>query len=263
MYIYQSFEEVFSIKNAVLAIGTFDGMHLAHRYLVEKVCQEAKAIGGSSVIVSFNLHPQKTLANDKTREILTTKEEKMEIFNEIGVEHLIILDFSPRISNMSYIDFIHFLRTEIDIRKIILGYDHHFGKNREGCYETLLPFLEKLNFEVERIEKQTIDGINISSSSIRNAILCGDVETANKLLGYTYSFRIYIVKEEEMNNPIYFYEPHKILPKNGRYIIKVKKEGTNLYLVAKKPTVFTIDMICGESGVYRVEFFKLENLHNP
>ena len=200
MNIYNSFDTVPQIENAVLALGTFDGMHLAHRRLAEKLCQDARGIKGNSIVVSFLAHPRKTIAKNYNHGVLTTPSEKTDIFAQIGLDNLIIMDFSTDIANMSYIEFIDFLQKKIGIQKIILGYNHHFGKNREGCYTTLLKLGKERHFEVEKFEKQTIDGLDISSSSIRHALSCGDIETANKLLGYNYSICIKTHYNENEDN---------------------------------------------------------------
>jgi riboflavin kinase/FMN adenylyltransferase len=246
--IYNSFASVPLIENAVLALGTFDGMHLAHRYLVEKVCQAAKDIDGNSVVVSFRSHPRKTILEDFHHGVLTTPSEKTDILAEIGLNNLIIMDFTTKISTMSYIDFIHFLQTKINIQKIVLGYNHHFGKNREGCYATLLNLGKELYFEVEEIEKQTIDGLDISSSSIRHAIHCGDIETANKLLGYNYSIDLQIFSDKSE----IFFDKNKLLPQNGRY--KIKIEGCDFFLTVKNSHL-SIDNNIG-IGINKIEFIQ-------
>ena len=253
MKIYKSFDTLPQIENAVVALGTFDGMHLAHRHLVRNLCQTAKAINGNSVVVSFLSHPKKTITKNYNHGVLTTQSEKADIFAKIGLDNLILVDFSTEISNMSYIDFIHFLKRKIDIKKIILGYNHHFGKNREGCYETLLPLGKELNFEVESIEKQTIDGLDISSSSIRQALSSGDIETANKILGYNYSICVTTLYEKNNENHTFFFDTNKLLPKNGRYTVKIDEVYFNA--IIKQPE-FTIDAINKENGVYIVEFIE-------
>jgi riboflavin kinase/FMN adenylyltransferase len=187
MNVYTSFDSVPFLGNAVLALGAFDGVHLAHRHLVETVCQLATDADGNSVVISFCSPPRNTLLEDFHPAVLTTQSEKIALLAQTGLDNLITMDFSPEISNMSYIDFIHLLRTKIDIRTIVLGYNHRFGKNREGCYASLLDLGKELGFDVEMIEKQTIDGLDISSSAIRQALRAGDVERANRLLGYNYS----------------------------------------------------------------------------
>jgi riboflavin kinase/FMN adenylyltransferase len=151
---------------------------------VEKVCQAARLRKGNSVIVSFLEHPKKVISENFNHGVLTTQSEKIDILSEIGLNNLIIMEFTSEIANMDYADFIAFLQTKIGIQKMVLGYNHRFGKNREGCYATLLKLGKDLHFEVEEIEEQTLDGQPISSSAIRHALHCGDIETANKLLGY-------------------------------------------------------------------------------
>jgi riboflavin kinase/FMN adenylyltransferase len=243
--IYTSFDAVPLIENAVIALGTFDGMHLAHSHLAEKVCKDATTHNGNSVIVSFLSHPRKTISEDFNHGVLTTQSEKEEILTRIGINNLITIDFSTEIANMSYIDFIQFLKTKIDIQKIVLGYNHHFGKNREGNYDTLLPLGKELHFEVEKIEKQTINGIAVSSSSIRRALNSGDIETANKLLGYNYSICI-----QALYGKISLAQ-NKLLPQNGHYAVKI--DDRNFVLEIQYPHIL-IDF--KHNGFYKVEFVK-------
>jgi riboflavin kinase/FMN adenylyltransferase len=249
MNVYNTFDAVPPIEKAILALGTFDGMHLAHRHLAEKVHQEAKIADGNSVIISFRIPPRKTILEDFNNAVLTTQNEKTALFAETGLNNLIIMDFTPEISNMNYADFIEFLQTKICIRKILLGYNHHFGKNREGCFATLLPLGKERHFEVEEIEKQTINGLSISSSSIRQDLRCGDIARANKLLGYNYFISIQAVCEE--NNAVvkFLFDSNKLLPQNGHYAVKAN--GTNLILTVEYPHLLIEGL---ESGFYKIEF---------
>ena len=254
MNIYTSFDTVLWIENAVLALGAFDGMHVAHRHLVEKLCQDAKQNNRNSVIVSFSSHPRKIISEDPSQAVLTTQQEKLEILAEIGLNNLIIMDFTTDMANRNYIDFIHFLQTKIDIRKIILGYNHHFGKNREGCYDTLLQLGNELHFEVEQIEKQTIGGIPISSSSIREALYLGDIEAVNKMLGYNYSICVQIVYDKNNYQNAIFFDNDKLLPKIGRYIVKI--DGCNFFLTVKHLHLSIDSIDDKEEGIYKVEFIQ-------
>jgi len=245
MNIYRSFDAVPPVENAVLALGTFDGMHLAHSHLVEKVCQEAKNIGGQSVIISFLTPPRKMISADFNHAVLTTQDEKTAILSEMGLNNLIIIDFTPEISNMNYADFANFLQTKIRIKKVILGYNHHFGKNREGNFAVLQQLGKEQGFEVEEIEKQTIAGLTISSSAIRQALQCGDIATTNKLLGYNYSIGIQVL--DGKNN--FQYDKLKLLPKNGRYAVKINAE--NHILTVEFPCLRVDNLGVGE---YKIEF---------
>ena len=244
---YKIFDEIPLIKNAVIALGNFDGMHLAHRHLVEKVCQGARAICGNSVIISFLPPPRKTVSQKNTPCVLSTEQEKGFMLSKIGVNKLITMKLTPEISNMNYIDFIHFLQTKMDIKKIVLGYNHHFGKDREGCYETLLPLGKELHFEVEKIEKQTIDGLDISSSAIRYALHCGDIETANKLLGYNY----YIFLRTTNKKKEIRFDRNKLFPKYGRYTVKIDEQ---YFTSTVEQHFIAVEGLGKEYERYRVEF---------
>lgn len=256
MNIYTQFDAVSSIENAVLALGTFDGMHLAHRHLVKRVCQNATQRNGNSVLVSFRTPPRKTISADFHHGVLTTQNEKTEILTKIGLNNLIIMDFTAEIANMGYREFIHFLKTKIDIQKIVLGYNHHFGKDREGCYETLLPLGKESNFEVESIEKQTIDGLDISSSAIRSALHCGDIETANKLLGYRYAICIQARYDEKTQKSEISLDHHKLLPKNGRYLVEI--DGESFVATVHQPHL-SIGGMWKNDEEYRLEFVSMKS----
>jgi len=246
--IYNNLDNVPPIPNAVLALGSFDGMHLAHRHLVERVCTAARQIHGNSVILSFFLHPRKTISKDFNQGVLTTQEEKIDILNKMGLRNLIFMDFTTDIANMNYIDFIVSLRKKMNIKKIILGYNHHFGKNREGCGATLLSLGKELDFEVEEIEKQTIDGINISSSSIRDMLSSGNIQTANKLLGYHYHLSVQTNDGKEM----VLSDKDKILPANGCYSVLIDGLKSCLSIQSQNLDIDSVNNL--KNGIYKIEF---------
>jgi riboflavin kinase/FMN adenylyltransferase len=174
------------IGKAVITVGTFDGMHIAHCTILDEVVQLAKKLEGKSVVVTFANHPRTVIDTGFQIKILTLPEEKNIFFQKIGIDIVICIDFTPNFAKINYSDFIKSLVTKIDIRKFVVGYNHNFGMNQEGNSYNLKEMGVLYDFDVVEISQQTIDGIKISSSNIREAINAGNLNLANKLLGYNY-----------------------------------------------------------------------------
>jgi len=183
---YHNIESMPFIENAVVTVGTFDGVHLAHRAILEKVVRLAKEIKGKSVVITFLSHPKKVIAPDFEDNVLLSMDKKNALLQKIGIEIVIYLDFNSMLAKTYYYDFIKSLVSKMKIRKMVVGYDHHFGKNKEGNIHTLKEISHLYGFEVIEIPKIEIDGMEISSSRIRELIKAGELNLANKLLGYKY-----------------------------------------------------------------------------
>jgi riboflavin kinase/FMN adenylyltransferase len=184
--VYSNIESIPFIEKAVITVGTFDGIHLAHRAILDKVVRSAKNIHGKSVVVTFTNHPRTVIDPDFQIKILTPTEEKNNFLQKIGIDVVIYVDFTPVFAKTDYSDFIKSLTTKIDIQKFVVGYNHNFLKNKEGNIHNLEKMSLIYGFEVMKVPQQTIDGIKISSSRIREAINADDLNLANKLLGYNY-----------------------------------------------------------------------------
>jgi len=185
--VYRDIESISFIEKAVVTVGTFDGIHLAHRAILNEVVLLAKNIEGKSVVVTFANHPRTVIDPDFQLKILTTPEEKNIFLQKMGIDIVIYVDFTPSFAKINYSDFIKSLTSKIGIQKFVVGYNHNFGKNQAGNSYNLKEMGTLYNFEVIEIPQQTIDGIKISSSSIRKAINEGNLNLANKLLGYIYN----------------------------------------------------------------------------
>ena len=225
MNIYTGIDQVPSIECAVVSVGTFDGVHGAHRIILEEVSHLAKSISGQSVVVTFSSHPRLLIDPDFDIKILTTPQEKNQLFEQIGIDNVIYLDFDRNIAKMSYVDFIDMLSSKMNIAKIVVGYDHSFGKNREGNFLKLNQLAKTHGFDVVEISKQVVQGKDVKSSLIRNAIKQGDILLANQLLGYNYKMELSVYSIEKDNILLRMNHSEKLLPCDGIYTINIERNN--------------------------------------
>jgi len=242
----QEFKE--NKHTSILTIGTFDGVHIGHQKIIERLNQSKTRELDSSVILTFFPHPRKIVMNGYEVKMLNTMEEKVQLLDKYGLDHLVIEPFTKDFSQLSALDFTrNVLVDQLCIKKLIIGYDHHFGKNREGDFDQLKAFGELYDFEVEEITAQEIENVSVSSTKIRKAIEAGDIEKANAYLGYHYLLSGKIVKGEGLGRKINFptinlhiKEAYKLIPKNGVYIIKLHRNNQILFGIMNiglRPTV--------------------------
>lgn len=231
MKVYHHLEEVPAINNLVITQGTFDGVHLGHLKVLKKVVESAKSLGGESMLVTFYPHPRLVLyPSDNSLRLLNTIQEKAELVKKAGIDHMLVLDFTDAVSKLSPLEFVRTILVEkLGVKRMVVGYDHRFGKNREGSFEDLLGFGEMFNFEVEEIPASEIEDIAISSTRIRKALLGGDLELANGLLGRSYGFSGTVIHGKKLGRTIGFptanikiNDSHKLIPATGVYAVKVK-----------------------------------------
>jgi len=187
--IYNCIKDFEPVKNTVVTIGTFDGVHLGHRAIFNKMMQEAAKIDGETVVITFYPHPRIVLGLDSSKlKFINTQEKKINRLEEAGIDHLIIVSFTKQFAGISSYDFIKdFVVEKINPAKLIIGYDHHFGKNRRGSFDQLAELGREFGFSVEQIGEQKINDMPISSTKIRTLLEAGKVSAANMLLGYEYS----------------------------------------------------------------------------
>jgi riboflavin kinase / FMN adenylyltransferase len=232
--VYRNIDDFSPVPNTVVTIGTFDGVHAGHRVILDRVKQLAGEINGSSVIITFNPHPQKVLhPEEKNIFVLNTVEEKTELIRKNGIDHLIILPFTKEFASVSYLDFIkNILVDKLKVCRLVIGYDHHYGKDREGQLKHLQEYGNKFNFKVEEITARKVEDTAVSSTKIRKALMVGDLITANKFLGYYYSFRGQVVKGDEIGGTIGFPtanlipdDPAKLIPADGIYAALAEFQG--------------------------------------
>lgn len=239
----------FRAVNAVLTIGTFDGVHLGHRKIIERLKKISDKIGGESVIFTFDPHPRKVVAPNETNlRILTTLDEKIELFEKSGIDHLIIFPFTPEFAQLSYEQFVEqILVGRIRTKYLVVGYDHKFGKDRQGGFEFLRKCADRLGFQIEKLDVLLMNESNISSTKIREAIQNGDFETANSFLGYTFALHGTVVEGQKLGRRIQFptanvaaSDPDKIIPGYGVYAVEVKVLNQNfrgMLNIGSRPTV--------------------------
>ena len=250
MIIHEGYENL-NLVTPVATLGIFDGVHRGHRTLLDRVVQKAKEEKSESAVITFSPHPRLVLEqNNKNLSFLTTIEEKKILLAKAGVDHLIIIKFTPEFSNIPACDFLKdILVGEIGTKYLVIGHDHHFGRRGEGDFNTIKQCAKDLDFTVEQVEGyHTEDGM-ISSSLIRGAILNGDIEKANNWLGYSYSVSGQIIEGRKLGRKIGFptanikpYSEHKLIPANGVYAVEVqldKKVMPGMLSIGSNPTVNT------------------------
>ena len=242
----QKFKE--KTHTSILTIGTFDGVHIGHQKIIEQLNQSKKQATDKSIILTFFPHPRRVIHYGSEIKMLNTMEEKVQLLEKFGLDHLVIEPFTEEFSQLSALNFTrNILVNQLSIKKLIIGYDHHFGKNREGNFEQLQEYGALYNFEVEEISAQEIENVSVSSTKIRKALENGFIEKANTYLGYNYLLTGKIVKGKGLGRKINFptinihiEEGYKLIPKKGVYIIKTKINKNNLFGIMNigfRPTV--------------------------
>ncbi|MCE3296777.1 MAG: bifunctional riboflavin kinase/FAD synthetase [Crocinitomicaceae bacterium] len=233
MKVHYSFDAINAIKNPVLTIGTFDGVHVGHQKILKRLNEEARRNDGESVLFTFHPHPRLVLDPGNTElKILQTQEEKIRKLERMGLDHLIIYPFTKDFSNTKAEDFIReFLVEKLHVHTIVVGYDHQFGKNREGSLEHLEKLSKIYPFRVIEIPAHEIDEVNVSSTKIRKALINGDIEIANTYLNEPYEISGHVAHGRQLGRTIGFptaniaiAESHKLIPKIGVYAVKVMLE---------------------------------------
>jgi riboflavin kinase/FMN adenylyltransferase len=248
--VYRDFEEVGNIPNAVLTIGTFDGVHLGHQKIIERLKSEAKKTNGETVLFTFFPHPRMVInPTNHGLKLIQTEAEKIENLERLGLDPLIIFPFTKAFSNLSADEFVkEYLIEKLHVKTIVVGYDHQFGKNREGTLKHLQKLSENLSFEVIEIPAHEVDEINVSSTKIRKAIEIGDVQTANNYLNEPFEISGKVVLGNQIGRTIGFPTANievddalKIIPAIGVYAVEIvladqrKLEG--MMNIGIRPTV--------------------------
>lgn len=230
MRIYHSIEDFPSDINTVVTIGTFDGVHKGHRMIIKRINEIARKEGLRSVLLTFNPHPRHVIyPDDQELRLIHTVEEKIEALRKTGLENLVLHRFTKEFSRIKSINFIRdFLVNKLNLRCVVVGFDHHFGKNREGTFQDLHELSELYDFKIERIKPQNIGGVTISSTKIRRLILEGNCKRANTYLTSNFAIEGKVVQGNNIGVGIGFPTANikidsqwKILPKNGVYAVKI------------------------------------------
>ena len=226
--IRENLKDYNSTKPSVITIGTFDGVHIGHKKIINQLTSISSKNNLISILLSFFPHPKMVLQNDKELKLINTIQEKEGLLNSLNLDYLIIKDFTKEFSRLSALEFVRdILVNKLNAKHIIIGYDHHFGRNRTANIEQLKEFGELYDFKVTEILAQDIDDIAISSTKIRKALINGEITLANKFLGYNFFFSGNVVHGNNIGKTISFPTanikidaPYKLVPKNGVYIVK-------------------------------------------
>ena len=263
MKVYTNFEEIQKIKNPILTIGAFDGVHVGHQKIIEQLNKIASEVEGESVIFTFLKHPRMVLQPESHGiQLIQSEEEKLEKLEKLGLKHIILYPFTQEFSNITADEFLqNYLIDKLGVHTLVVGYDHQFGKNREGNFAYLKEKAKTLPFHVVEIDAQEVDAVNVSSSKIRQAILLGDMETASHYLNEPFQIRGIIAHGNKLGRTIGFPtanikldDPLKIIPKLGVYSVLVTlPEERTLYgmlNIGFKPTIHEGKSISIEVNIF-------------
>lgn len=244
----------------VTTIGTFDGVHIGHQKILRRVQKLAESQGYESAVLTLFPHPRMVLFGDDSIKLLNTIDERVEILKSFGVKNVIVKEFTKAFSNLSAEEYVqNILVEELNTKKVVIGYDHHFGKGRSANISDLRAFAKLYNFDVEEISAQEIEDVTVSSTKIRRALQEGKVDVANSYLGYSFFITGTVVKGNEIGRTIDFptanifiKERYKLIPKDGVYIVKSKIDDKILYGMMNIGTNPTVN---GDSRSIEVHFF--------
>jgi len=233
MQVHRSTENLPLFTNAVITIGTFDGVHTGHLQIIQQIKKEAEHVGGDSVIITFHPHPRiiinASLEKNESVKLLNTLQEKIELLEKQNIDHVVIVPFTPAFSEQSAEEYItNFLVATFHPHTIIIGYDHRFGKNRQGDYKLLESYQSQYNFKVIEIPEHVLHHVTISSTRIRQALEKSDMATANEYLGYSYFFEGKVVGGDKIGRTLGYptanieiTDENKLIPGNGIYAVEV------------------------------------------
>jgi len=234
MKIHRNIDQLPVFKNAVVTIGTFDGVHEGHRQILNQLKEEAAKIMGETVIITFHPHPRKVLKSDKPGiQLINTIEEKTELLSNEGIGHLVIVPFTVEFSKLTAKEYVEdFLIKKFHPHTVIIGYDHHFGQGRDGDYRLLENYEESGSFRLKEIPEHILNASAVSSTRIRTAILNGKIEEANELLGYPFFFEGLVVEGDKLGRKLGYptanlkvEEEEKLVPGNGVYAVESQESG--------------------------------------
>lgn len=249
MKVYTNIEDFKDVKNPIVTTGTFDGVHLGHQKIISRLKDVAQKHQGETVLLTFYPHPRMVLfPEDNELKLLNTQQEKIQLLEKYGVDHLIIYPFTKEFSRLTSVEFVrNILINSIHTKKLIIGYNHHFGRNREGSFEHLKEFGPIYGFDVEEIPAKDIDSIEVSSTKIRQALQSGNVEMANSYLGHSYSATGKVVHGNELGRTIgyptanvFISDKYKLIPADGVYAVYVEVKGKQyggMLNVGNNPTI--------------------------
>ncbi|MEY4927881.1 MAG: hypothetical protein RI894_2317 [Bacteroidota bacterium] len=249
MNIYRNPAELPIFCNAVVTIGSFDGVHFGHQRILRRVVELAEQHGGESIVITFDPHPRLVIyPDDDSLHLLTSTEEKCRLLEEAGIDHVVLVRFTTAFSQQSPENYIeNFLVKNFHPHHIIIGYDHHFGASRKGNIDLLQRFSEKYNYTVEEINRQDVDDIAVSSTKIRQALDEGNIESATQLLNHPFTLSGTVVMGQQIGRTIGYptaniapSDRHQLIPANGIYAVWVVVDGdryTGSLYIGNRPTL--------------------------
>lgn len=248
MNTFYNIEDFKKVPNAVVTIGTFDGVHRGHQEILRNMVNRAKEIGGESVVVTFYPHPRQVLSHDSGIRFISTQEEKIAHLEALGIDNLIIIKFTKEFAAIPSEDFIKdYLVKNIQPAVLIIGYDHHFGKGRTGDFGMLYELGSQYHFKVEKIQEQDVDNVAVSSTKIRHYLENGDIKHANMLLGYEYSYIGKVVHGQQVGHKMGYptanievAEEFQLIEKQGVYATFAEIGGRSypaMTYIGKRPTM--------------------------
>lgn len=248
MQVHYSIDTLPFFDNAVVTIGTFDGVHLGHQQIIKALKQEVQRVDGVSIIITFHPHPRKIVQPNTSLQLINTLSEKIELLKKQDIDHLVVVPFSPAFASLSADDYIKdFLVDKFHPKVIVIGYDHHFGKGRKGNFQLLDQQKERWGYELVEIPKHILEEIDISSTKIRAALLQSNVTTANKLLGYEFFFEGNVVKGDQLGRKLgyptanlQYTDPDKIHLGEGVYAVEISVADSlmkGMLSIGKRPTL--------------------------
>ena len=238
-----------SENKSIVTIGTFDGVHLGHRVVLRRMREIAKKTKGKSVLLTFSPHPRHVLHKDnQDMKLITTLQEKQDLINQAGLDNLVIHEFTKKFSRIKPVNFVRDILVEqLNVHTLVIGYDHHFGRNREGSIQELTTLADLYDFNIEKIDPQYFEDVTVSSSKIRKLIEKGEMVKAKQYLGYEFMLNGKVIKGNSLGKTINFPTANivvenkwKILPADGVYAVKIvleAKEYKGMMNIGQKPTV--------------------------
>ena len=266
MHVYTNIDQLPAFKNAVITIGTFDGVHQGHVQIIKQLVNEANAVDGTPVVITFYPHPKQVIGTGKPVFILNTPHEKYQLLHAHGITHIVCVSFNKEFAEQSAGDYIkNFLADKFHPHTIIIGYDHRFGMDRKGDYHLLENESVKYGFIVKEIPEQVLKSVVISSTKIREALHTGAIDTANEFLGYPYSITGKVVAGKKLGRTLGYptanleiADKNKLIPALGIYAVKVRSEVVpgdfiGMMSIGTNPTVD------GKERTLEVNIFDFDN----